>query len=584
MTIEERFQNLKSVDDRERFVLAPARLVKTWGSLENTATLLAEGKSQVPMNGPLTPAGVLSPTILKNDGGDHAAFLLDFGREMHGTFRLYFGVPDVKFEDGIDGSSNPNVGGGGAKQAKVRIRLGESISEALTPVGGPKNATNNHAVRDADFLISAMSILETAESGFRFAYVELLNDHAVLPIHVAEAVLIVYDLPRLGSFRSDDPRLDKIYDTAAWTLQLNLQRYLWDGIKRDRLVWMGDMNTEIKTALTLYGTSAVIKRSLDYMRDTTPIDEWMNGISSYSVWWVICHADYFMATDDLTYLKEQREYLLALMKKLASRVLPDGSEDLPGFKFIDWPNQASPEATHAGLQGILSLGLQKGAFMLETLGENETAALCRAAEEKLHHHIPDPMGSKQAAAFLSLSGVGDRQKLFDSVIAPGGAKGYSTFLGYYTLTAAALAGGYDVAMKSMLDYWGGMLDMGATSFWEDFNVDWMENAYGIDSLPVEGKKDIHGDFGGYCYIGLRHSLCHGWSSGPVTYISENVLGVKFLAPGGKKVKIEPHLSHLHFCEGSVPTAYGVIYVKHEKQPDGTVKSEIALPFGVERVE
>ena len=580
--MQNRFPNLKSIDDRARYVLAPTRIVKTWGSLENAETLLSHGASQVPMQGPLTPAGVLPPAVLKNNGGAHAAFLLDFGLELHGTLRLYIGVPDLHGAPRLDGSSSPE--GRGNPLVHVRIRLGESVSEALNPIAGPKNATNNHAMRDADFTCSTMSITETAETGFRFAYVELLDENVDLPVHVAEAVLIVYDPPRLGSFTSSDERLNRIYETAAWTLQLNLQRYLWDGIKRDRLVWMGDMNTEIRTALTLYGDHAVIRRSLDYMRDTTPADEWMNGISSYSVWWVYCQSDYFTATGNLSYLREQQPYLTRLMKQRAACVLPAGSEDRPGFKFIDWPNRASPEATHAGLQGLLYLGLEKGAALLETLGEAETAALCRRSCEALSKHIPDPAGSKQAAAFLSISGIGDRKALFEDVIAPGGAKGFSTFLGYYTLTAAALAGGYDEAMQNMLDYWGGMLDMGATSFWEDFNIDWLPNAYGIDSLPVEGKKDIHGDFGGYCYVGLRHSLCHGWSSGPVTYITENVLGVTFLAPGGSKVKIEPHLSSLSFCEGSVPTAFGVIHVRHEKAPDGSVKSEITLPAGVERVE
>ena len=36
----------------------------------------------------------------------------------------------------------------------------------------------------------------------------------------------------------------------------------------------------------------------------------------------------------------------------------------------------------------------------------------------------------------------------------------------------------------------------------------------IDELVPPGKKDLHGDFGAYCYVGFRHSLCHGWASGP----------------------------------------------------------------------
>ena len=66
-----------------------------------------------------------------------------------------------------------------------------------------------------------------------------------------------------------------------------------------------------------------------------------------------------------------------------------------------------------------------------------------------------------------------------------------------------------------------MLDLGATTFWEDFDIAWAQNAGGIDEFPVKGKVDIHGDFGAFCYKGYRHSLCHGWSSGVIKFIKEN---------------------------------------------------------------
>jgi hypothetical protein len=65
-----------------------------------------------------------------------------------------------------------------------------------------------------------------------------------------------------------------------------------------------------------------------------------------------------------------------------------------------------------------------------------------------------------------------------------------------------------------------MLDKGATTFWEDFDIAWAENSCRIDELPTPDKKDIHGDFGAFCYIGYRHSLCHGWPAGVIQFIKE----------------------------------------------------------------
>jgi hypothetical protein len=62
-----------------------------------------------------------------------------------------------------------------------------------------------------------------------------------------------------------------------------------------------------------------------------------------------------------------------------------------------------------------------------------------------------------------------------------------------------------------------------------------------------------------------------------------VLGIEPAAPGFAKVRITPHLGSLAWAEGSYPTPRGVIRVRHEKQADGSVKSDIQLPAGVERV-
>ena len=40
---------------------------------------------------------------------------------------------------------------------------------------------------------------------------------------------------------------------------------------------------------------------------------------------------------------------------------------------------------------------------------------------------------------------------------------------------------------------------------------------------------------------------------------------------------------LQWAEGSYPTPKGPIRVRHERQADGSVKSEIQLPEGIERV-
>ena len=125
-----------------------------------------------------------------------------------------------------------------------------------------------------------------------------------------------------------------------------------------------------------------------------------------------------------------------------------------------------------------------------------------------------------------------------------------------------------------------MLDLGATSFWEHFDLDWLKNGARIDKLVPEGKIDVHGCYGEYCYIGYRHSLCHGWASGPTAWLSQVVLGIYPVEPGFASVRIKPQLGGLSWAEGSYPTPHGLIKVRHERQHDGTVKSLVDVPPGV----
>ena len=308
----------------------------------------------------------------------------------------------------------------------------------------------------------------------------------------------------------------------------------------------------------------------------------MNGISSYSMWWVLIHEEWYQHHGNLDYLKEQQPYLKALLKRLVTFVGPDGRETLDGMRFLDWPTAENKTAVHEGLQAMITLTMESGARLSTILGDAETAALCSRTAESLRQHTPDSSGRKSPAALLSIAGFRDPSEVSDKVLKKDGPVDLSTFYGFYVLNALAKSGDIDTGLDFISRYWGGMLDFGATTFWEDFDLAWTENAGPIDKLVAPGKKDLHGDFGAHCYVGFRHSFCHGWAGGPTAWLSKNVLGIAPAAPGFTKVSIKPQLGGLAWAEGSYPTPLGPIHVRHEKQADGSIKSDIKLPEGMER--
>ena len=504
-------------------------------------------------------------TRIKSGTNGRASFLLDFGRELQGGIQM------------VTGRSSQ-------KEVKVRVRLGESASEAMCDITPENGATNDHAIRDFQLTLPWLGVAEIGNSGFRFVRIDLEEPNVELNLKELRATFGYRDIPYLGSFQSDNERLNEIWMTGAYTVHLNMQEFIWDGVKRDRLVWIGDLHPELMTVNTVFGYNEVIPKSLDLIRDTTPLPNWMNGISSYSIWWLLIHKDWYLYQGNLDYLKQQKAYMTSLLDHLMTKIDANGKETLDGTRFLDWPSSPNVKGGDAGLQALMVMAMDAGQEMALAMGDKELASRCAKASKKLKKYTPDHNQSKQGAALMALAGLMKAEKADKEVLSVGGAKNFSTFYGYYMLEAMAKAGNYQGAMDIISEYWGAMLDLGATTFWEDFNIDWMENAARIDELVPEGKVDVHSSYGGYCYVGFRHSFCHGWASGPTAWLSRYVLGVQVLEPGCRKVKIEPHLGNLNRVEGSFPTPYGVIRIKHEKQANGKVLSDIQVPEGVELVK
>jgi hypothetical protein len=537
------------------FIIPPARIVWTSGDgIANSENLLKPHSGQAVLKEP-------APPLIMKPG---AAIIIDFGIQISGSVELFTTMTESK------------------DMPSVRIRFGESVSETSAEIG-ERGAQNDHALRDQIVKLPWLGKTTIGPSGFRFLRIDNTDPKTDVSLSHLRAILTLRDIPYIGSFKCSDERLNRIWQTGAYTVHLNMQDYLWDGVKRDRLVWLGDMHPEVRVINSVFGHNDVVPNSLDMIRDVTPVTEWMNGISSYSMWWILIHEEWYLHHGNLDYLTQQKTYLINLLKRLATYVNPDGRETLDGMRFLDWPTFENKTAVHEGLQAMMTLTMESGARLAKILGEAETETLCQQTAARLRKHTPESSGRKSPAALLSLAGLRDPHSAANDVLKKDGPKDLSTFYGFYVLNALAKSGDIDTGLDFISQYWGGMLDFGATTFWEDFDLEWTRNAGPIDQPVAPGKKDLHGDFGAHCYLGFRHSFCHGWAGGPTAWLSQNILGIQPQAPGFAKVSITPNLGRLDWAEGTHPTPKGPIHVRHQKQPDGTIKSTITLPPGIQQI-
>jgi len=329
------------------------------------------------------------------------------------------------------------------------------------------------------------------------------------------------------------------------------------------------MHPESRVILSLFDDCSILPESMDFVQLATPLPKYMNTMLTYSCWWIINQYEYFLHKGDLDYLKSKHAYLSELTRHFAAMVAENGQIQTNDHSlFLDWPTSVDKQAEAAGAQGLFLWMFQAAIVMAEALEDSALSELATAAAQRIRRNVPECGTCKSAAALQTITGLADRH----NVLTTHPTEGISTFYGYYMLLAQPVSSALDVLRK----YWGAMLDFGATTFWEDFNLDWTRNAGPIDQMPDPRLDDLHADFGAFCYKGLRHSLCHGWAGGPAAYLPEKVLGIRVTTPGSRAISFHPDLGDLEYAEGCFPTPQGAIHVRLEKGQ----KPDISLPPGV----
>lgn len=528
----------------KEFIL-PTRIVKTEGHITNAERLLTGFEQQNFFK-------IDKPCTVKGKG----YIILDFGREIYGTIR-------IMMNRCLDEKPGNNF----------RIRFGESVTETCAEID-EKGATNDHSTRDMEIYMSSNSDMEWGNTGFRFVRIDFLLNQTY-NINKIVAGFIYSDIQRVGSFTSNN-RLGEIYDTATYTLFLNVQNAIWDGIKRDQHLWVGDLYPEITGLMLSYGNIPAIEEALEGIVSHYKMPIWYNDIPAYNIWFVLCVNDFMKYTgiENAKLIAEVEKNIDQFDKCIDAYGNVDFSKvgaNMWADDFFEWPCFETPNGK-IGVFYLLKYMLIKLAqenFFNEKITQKAKDALAKIKD------VQQPITSVKSVESLRVL-CGENKEESVKILLDGGAKGCSVFFMYFILKAIAENGYGEQALQIAQEYYGAMLDKGATTFWENFDMEWTSGSGRIDEFPEEGQKDIHGDFGAHCYTGFRHSLCHGWSSGILAFLIENVVGIQMQEQGFKKIKIQP-MESLDCMKCDVPTPYGILSLETLLSADGKKQVQVRKP-------
>ncbi|MBM1105865.1 alpha-rhamnosidase [Aurantibacter crassamenti] len=464
--------------------------------------------------------------------------LVDFGKETFGYVKLH----------GVKG------------KGKIALYYGESREEALDSLRCETlDYLNFDGNQESEFTVDKSKAFRyvqvQADSGVQFDSISMLYEY--LPVDYR------------GEFKSSDEQLNEIWDVSAYTLHLNTREFFLDGIKRDRWIWSGDAHQSYLMNYYLFFDSPSVRRTLLALRGKEPVTAHINTIMDYSLYWFVGIYDYYLYTGDEDFIKNFYPRMKSMMDFCLARRNEDGMlSPLPGdWVFIDWADGLGKTGEVSFEQMLLARSLEAMAVSAGISGDedgkkeyNELADELRTKlfdvfwsdeKEALMHQRVEGKVLDNVTRYANMFGIffdyfteAQKQGVKEHVLLNDDIQKITTpYMRFYELEALCAMGEHEFVLDEVRSYWGDMLKLGATSFWEKYNP----SEKGVEHLAMYGRP-------------YGKSLCHAWGASPIYLFGKYYLGVKPTAPGYEKYEIEPHLGGLKWLEGKVPTPKGDVAV------------------------
>ena len=480
--------------------------------------------------------------------------LLDFGREVVGR---------LEFRSGSDQASD------------VTVQYGESEAEAL---------------HDPYLGVDPLHVAPHAtaygpKSAFRYALVHFTGGKETRYPSIQLAG-IEYPVTYRGSFESSDPKLNRMWAIGAYTAHLCMQDDIWDAPKRDRGRWMGDLDVSGRTIEDSFDDHVLMERTLDRLLGEAPIKNHVNGIAGYSAFWITGETEYYKHTGSMQQLESTHTRLVELLHFMETELDQRNlyANETHSWPFVDWSPELNGDDAESrrATQFEFYAAFRDGVYLLRQLHDTgnadlfqQRADLLKAAAQK---YLLDSSGSFgprwQTNAYAVLSGVAQPSQypaIWHNALSNVGHVKYNALIvtpyyNYYVISAMARMGHRAEALDWIRQYWGGMVDEGATSFWEGYDPSWY-------------KSDFHASLQADNLSGYTVSLAHGWSSGVTPWLMEEILGIHARAAGFTQVDIRPDLIDLQWAQGAEPTPRGMLSVAIRKA-SGYITT-IDLPAGTQ---
>ena len=362
---------------------------------------------------------------------------------------------------------------------------------------------------------------------FRYLNITVLETSPKYRLTVARAECVTEtsaDFSRPERRETGDPMLDRIYQVSLRTLADCMQDVFEDGPKRDRRLWVGDLRLEalanyasfrnydlVKRCLYLFGGSRFPDGRVSACLFTRPEvradDTYM---FDYALLYTVALEEYLSQTDDREALDDL--YDIAMRQVELSLAQCDG-RDLVSVQagedsFIDWSDGQDKQAC---AQAVLIYALSYARRLAERKNDRRKADWLAGRAAALKQAARDCFWDPERRCFVSNGQVSIASQIWMTLADVLTAEEAADLMGrserfmgefpmatpymrHYYVMALIRAGLTEQAVSQLKQYWGGMIDAGADTFWESWDPE------EPDGSPYGGS--------------IINSFCHGWSCTP----------------------------------------------------------------------
>lgn len=456
--------------------------------------------------------------------------LYDFGREI---------VAFLKFS-GVSGPGS------------IDCYYGESRGEACD---------KEHSLQTDKVRITKRGSYTTAiTKAFRYVYV-------ISPVRFTVSALSEYlPLDNRAVFITGDKRLQDIWDASVYTLRLCGREFFFDGVKRDRWVWSGDASQCYLMNYYTFFDLDIVRRTTVALMGHKPVSTHINHVMDYTFFWITGLYDYYMYTGDSAFIEKWYGFAEEYMNFCAGRVNEEGfmCERPFDWIFIDWADMDNSGET--SFEQILYLRAMEVMKELGGLLGKDVSAY-RSGFEKLLKKINEVFWDEERGCYTHSRKDGKitekitrytnifailfnfcdgakKDKIVKNVLLNENVqKIHTPYMRFYELAVLCEIGCHEYVINEIRNYWGGMLDEGASTFWEHY-----------DPEVKDAKKFEMYDrpFG--------KSLCHAWGASPVYLIGKYFLGLKPSEAGYKSFELRPQVDALTDFQAVLPANGGEIRI------------------------